>query len=135
MEMQPIRFYGLYVPLSCEDYFISRYNNENNTIYTTFQDLTQDMYELEGTEIFYAEYETDCAMEIIGNKGTISYLDKNVIDGSLVVSLPKQPRLFQPAYKTLEDCVKEMRKLVGKYLPEDFPYETSIGEFSCVCFC
>lgn len=50
------------------------------------------------------------------------------------VQLSEYPRLFSTSYKNFDEIIDEMKRKVGQYLPETFPYRENIRHIVGSCY-
>lgn len=56
----------------------------------------------------------------------------NDIYGGCIIKTEKQPRVFDRSYKSTNEIVSELKTRIGKYLPEDFDYESHITLYELI---
>lgn len=56
----------------------------------------------------------------------------DIDDDWVIMCLPKYASLFKRAYKNENDLIESMRKVYGKFLPENFNYRERLVELSAV---
>lgn len=71
----------------------------------------------------------------MGSDGDIEFRNSSSLIGDFVLVSPDGiQRFFGTPYQTADDLIAELKKLVGKYLPDDFNYRSHIGMLAGCCF-
>jgi len=145
---------GLIITGDNIDRFVSEYIRQNLEEFKEIaaEDMMYEMYEyLDCNESFTScgRRENFCARTVGDDWYYPEIYFLSIADDSEYSLLEYLPFIFVPAdkgciaknilngkfYGTKEELIEEFREKVGSYLPEDFDYESSIGDMDYAIFC